>query len=303
MPILTDFWRKIMNRKLRLLATILLLVVAFSSCTNETIIDEQTKDFVCNTSNILIHSTASNSFSFNVALFSKERIKKVEFIGFEGESIDNDNFNVNIIDNNIEVLDDYEYKGYHIKYVMIEITNNSSAEICNFDTLLLNVDGIRRTLSFDTPINHTFQEGNVFTDKLQISVIPNEFPSDFINSETQSATYEFYATEDVILQQVRFEDFLTPCNIIYGINDDEAQTAEFPIYVNKGDKLRISFSIMSELANSSSYLTTNIYFDYLSKTDNTNYYNSAIVIYDPVYPLKDNDTSNIDNLIDSLIKQ
>ena len=183
---------------------------------------------------------------------------------------------------------------------MVEITGKDNIKNCTFENLILNVDGVRQSLSFSTPVNHIFSEGNIFTEGLQISVIPNEFPSSFINNEQESVTYEFYATEDVVLQDIRFDDFLSVSDVIYAIGDEDAHNAEFPISVKKGETIRISFSFTSNSANELSYVATNIYFDYLTKSDNTKHFNSVFVVFDPVYPIIENDNTKINKIVDSL---
>ena len=185
---------------------------------------------------------------------------------------------------------------------MIEIIQKNGVNHCAFQKLILNVDGTRQTLSFDTPVNHEFSDGNVFTKALQISVVPNEFPSEFINDNQQSASYEFEATEDLTLQKIRFNDFLSSSNVVYSIDDGISQNTNFPISLKKGQKIKITFSFMSELANNLSYLTSNIYFDYITDNDNVEHFNSAVIVFDPIYPLNDNDMSNVNKLIESIKK-
>ena len=266
------------------LISLILIVFLFSSCTSE---QQEIANFMNTASNIFINSKSSDALSFNVALFSKEKISQIDYI-------------VNIIDNNIDVLNSYKYKGLYIKYIMVEITGKDNIKNCTFENLILNVDGVRQSLSFSTPVNHIFSEGNIFTEGLQISVIPNEFPSSFINNEQESVTYEFYATEDVVLQDIRFDDFLSVSDVIYAIGDEDAHNAEFPISVKKGETIRISFSFTSNSANELSYVATNIYFDYLTKSDNTKHFNSVFVVFDPVYPIIENDNTKINKIVDSL---
>lgn len=279
------------------LISLILIIFLFSSCTSE---QQEIANFMNTASNIFINSKSSDVLSFNVALFSKEKISQIDYIGLEGTNVNNDDYIVNIIDNNIDVLNSYKYKGLYIKYIMVEITGKDNIKNCTFENLILNVDGVRQSLSFSTPVNHIFSEGNIFTEGLQISVIPNEFPSSFINNEQESVTYEFYATEDVVLQDIRFDDFLSVSNVIYAIGDEDAHNAEFPISVKKGETIRISFSFTSNSANELSYVATNIYFDYLTKSDNTKHFNSVFVVFDPVYPIIENDNTKINKIVDSL---
>ncbi len=277
--------------------SLILIIFLFSSCTNR---QQETADFMNTASNIFINSKSLDTLSFNVALFSERKIDKIDYIGIEGTNVNNDDYTVNLIDNNIDVLNSYKYKGLYIKYIMVEITAKDNIKNCTFENLILNVDGVRQSLSFSTPVNHIFSEGNIFSEELQISVIPNEFPSSFINNKQEGVTYEFYATEDVVLQDIRFDDFLSVSNVIYAIGDEDAHNANFPISVKKGETIRISFSFISNSANELSYVATNIYFDYLTKFDNEKHFNSASIVFDPIYPVIENDNTNIDKIVDSL---
>lgn len=251
--------------------------------------------------NIFINSKSPDVLSFNIALFSKEKINIIDYIGLEGTDINNNDYSVNIIDNNIDSFNSYKYKELYIQYIMVEITRKNNIESCNFENLIINVDGVRQSLHFSTPVNHKFTDGNVFSEDLQISVMPNEFPSNFINNDQERVTYEFYAAEDIVLQDIYFDDFLSVSNVIYAIGDEDAHKAEFPINIKKGQTIKIAFSFDSKSANNLSYLATNIYFNYLTKSDNEKHFNSALVVFDPIYPFFENDNTNINKIIDSLL--
>lgn len=288
-----------MKRKKSLLnlISVILIIFLFSGCSSG---QRETADFMNNASSIFINSKSLNTLSFNVALFSKQKIEKIDYVGIEGVNVNNNDYTVNIIDNNIDVLNSYKYKDLYIKYIMVEISAKDNIKNCTFENLILNVDGVRQSLSFSTPVNHIFSEGNIFTEELQISVIPNEIPSSFINNEQALVTYEFYATEDVVLQGIRIDDFLSVSNVIYAIGDKDAHNADFPISVKKGETIRISFSFTSDSANELSYVATNLYFDYLTKADNKKLFNSVLVVFDPIYPVFDGDTTNINKIVESL---
>ena len=48
---------------------------------------------------------------------------------------------------------------------MVEITAKDNIKNCTFENLILNVDGVRQSLNFSTPVNHIFSEGNIFTEQ------------------------------------------------------------------------------------------------------------------------------------------
>jgi hypothetical protein len=279
------------------LISLILIIFLFSGCSSG---QRETADFMNNASNIFVNSKSLNTLSFNVALFSKQKIEKIDYVGIAGVNVNNNDYTVNIIDNNIDVLNSYNYKDLYIKYIMVEIIAKGDVKNCTIKNIILNVDGVRQSLSFSTPVNHIFSEGDVFTEELQISVIPNEFPSSFINNEQGVVTYNFYATEDVVLQGIRLDDFLSVANVVYAIGEENPHIAHFPINVKKGETISISFSFTSDSANELSYVATNLYFDYLTKADNKKLFNSVSVVFDPIYPVFNNDATNINKIVDSL---
>jgi hypothetical protein len=279
------------------LISLILIIFLFSGCSSG---QWETADFMNNASNVFVNSKSLNTLSFNVALFSKQKIEKIDYVGIAGVNVNNNDYTVNIIDNNIDVLNSYKYKDLYIKYIMVEIIAKGDVKNCTIKNIILNVDGVRQSLSFSTPVNHIFSEGDIFTEELQISVIPNEFPSSFINNEQEVVTYKFYATEDVVLQGIRLDNFLSVANVVYAIGEENPHSAHFPINVKKGETISISFSFTSDSANELSYVATNLYFDYLTKADNKKLFNSVSVVFDPVYPVFNNDATNINKIVDSL---
>ncbi len=283
----------------KLLSVIVLLVVCFlfSACSME---HQSTAQFLSTSSNIFVNTKSPNVCAFNVALFSDHKINQVDYVFLESPDISSEDYTVDIVNNNIDVLDTYQYQGFYIKNIMVEIRCEKPIENSSFESLILNVDGTNHTLHFSTPVTHHFVEGIVFSDKLQIMVFPNEFPSNFINDKQASAVYEFYATEDIALQDIYFDDFLSASNVMYAIGNEPPREAEFPIHVKKDEKLNLYLSFTSESDYDLSYVSTNIYFDYLAESSNERYFNSGVVTFDPIYPILDNDTSHIDKIIDSL---
>lgn len=286
----------------QLFALLVLIITIFTSCTkSNTGRHGKELDFASNGSKVFINTKSSNVLSLNIALFSNNKISDVKYIGLEGSNINNADFDVNIIDNTVNELNRFKYKGLYTKYIMLEITKkNEAVQSCEFNKLVLNVDGERRDINFSTPVKHQFVEGNVFTEALEISVIPNEFAASFINNKDASAIYEFTATKDLTIERVYFDDFLEPIDIFYSINNSQPQSAIFPINVSNGDQINIGFSIDSKIVDSNSYVSTNLIFEYKTNNSDENIYNSVFVVFDPIYPLTDNEFKNIEQLIDGI---
>jgi len=279
-----------------------IVIITLFSVSTAGCCDKRTKsaDFLTNSSHVYINTECSSAVSFHLALFSKQKIHEIKFAGLEGNDIYNESLDVDIYQNDSDIINSYKYQGYHLKYIMIEIKPNSDEVIdCNFERIALNVDGVIRKISFTKPVEHKFSGGNIFTEPLQISVVPNDMPSAYINDTSQYVIYEFLATEDIMLQEIRFSDFIYPANVTYTIDGSESMEAVFPISVSKGQRLKISFSFMSETADKFSYVTNNIYFDYLTESG-MSFYNSAVIVFDPIFPILDNNLSPIRTLYDHI---
>ena len=95
---------------------------------------------------------------------------------------------------------------------------------------------------------------------------------------------------------------MTASNITYSIGDGEEKEAKFPINLKTGQKLTVQLSFKSEIADKYSYLLTNIFFDYVTTADHTKHSTSAVIGFDPIYPIYDNDVTQVEPFIDSIIK-
>ncbi|HHZ02214.1 MAG TPA: hypothetical protein GX396_04660 [Tissierellia bacterium] len=85
---------------------VLVFVIAFfPSCNNSNFGSQDAMvDFASNASKVFINSKSPEVLSFNIALFSNKKISDIKYIGLEGANINNDDFDVNIIDNSVDAL-------------------------------------------------------------------------------------------------------------------------------------------------------------------------------------------------------
>ena len=277
----------------------LVALLMLSACSNYRASDKN-DGFVSNASHVFIDSTSSDVLCFNLAVFSKSEIEKVEYLGLEGTNNNDADYVVSIFDNNIDILNDYEYKGWHIKYCMVEVKCLGNVDNCNFENLVLSIDGNKQTVHFDTAVKHKYSEGNVFSDKLQVAVFPVEFSTSTINTSA-GTVYEFRASDDITLNGIRFDEYIVASNIMYSINYEEPQPAEFPIEVKKDQTIKLSLSFNSNQIESTDYVLTNIYFDYTVESTNTDAYCGGVVVFDPIYPINSDDVSAINTLIERII--
>ena len=112
------------------LISLILIIFLFSGCSSG---QRETADFMNNASNIFVNSKSLNTLSFRVALFSKQKIEKIDYVGIAGVNVNNNDYTVNIIDNNIDVLNSYKYKDLYIKYIMVEIIAKGDVENCTIN--------------------------------------------------------------------------------------------------------------------------------------------------------------------------
>lgn len=282
-----------MKKPVYLISVLAVILTLFSSC------DRTDPQVVTNIGKVFVNSEES-VMSFNFCTISKNEVKNVTCVGLEGASIEHDKIDITVTENNTDELNNYVYKGWHIKNHMVELSCKEGVELCEVERIVLDIDGQIQKIPFQTPARHVFGDGNVFSDVLQLSVFPNEFPSSFINSDNQCAVYEFTAQEDLEITGIRFRDFLTYSDAWYSVNDVEGQEAAFPIAIKKGESVRISISFHSDCADSMSYVVTNMYFDYTTVVEGQTGYCGAVVVFDPVYPLNPDDMSKFDEMITKL---
>ncbi len=276
---------------------LLLILVTICSCAG----GKAKKDFYSNASELLVNSANEDVLSFGFTLFTKTKVSKVECIGLDGPGINYQDYNVEILDNNVDQLNEYRYRGLYVQTLLITITPRVSIEKCNITRIHLNVDGEKHKVDFPNPLIHDFTYGNIFTEELRIAIIPNEFPSSFINDSEQLMTYMFTATEDVVLEEIACTDFLELTDFLIRENGVLVENSAFPVSFSAGSDVDISFRYTSDLANECSYVATNLIFKYREALNNEELINMVQLIFDPIYPISDDNTSPLDHLIDRLI--
>jgi hypothetical protein len=276
---------------------LLFILITVSSCARQ----EAKDDFYSNASELLVNSASEGVLSFGLTLFTKTKIHMVECIGLDGSGINYQDCNVEVFDNNVDRLKAYHYKGLYVQTLLITITPRVPSEKCSITRIHLNVDGEKHKVDFPHPLTHDFTQGNVFTEELRISVIPNEFPSRFINDDEQLLTYMFTVTEDVVLEEIACTDFLELTDFQIRENGILKGDCEFPVSFAAGSDVDINFRYISDLANECSYVATTLIFRYRKVADNEELANKVQLIFDPIYPISDNNTSPIDHIIDRLL--
>ncbi|MCL1852093.1 MAG: hypothetical protein FWF88_03560 [Peptococcaceae bacterium] len=263
----------------------------------------QTAHFASNADKILVNSQRSDTLSFRLTLFTKSRIADVSFAGWEDSRLKDAGYQAEVIDSNNDTLNNYGYKDLFVKYLTIIVTPPENVVgNCKISAILLNVDGKPRRIAFKTPLKHAFTGGYIATKSFGF-VIPSEVAARVINSQEALISLELVANEDLVLNKVSFLDFIEAANIKLSINDQPVKEAAFPLNLEKGDTVNFSISVVSAIADSFSYVSTNIVFEYTSIEDGTTHSGNSCLSFDPVYLPAGVKTSEIDAWIDDLFFQ
>lgn len=284
----------------RLYIIILFLSSILISC-SQLNSDNDTTGLYSNAEKILISSENESSLSFEITLFSKNKIKQYEYLGLEGTNIDN--LDVEMTDNTIDKIKNHKYKDYYTTVLIITITPeqqfNREIEI---NKLVLNINGESNKVEFTTPIIHAFEGGNVFTDDLLPYVMTNEMTSMSIKNNDEFL-YQFEAKKDLQIENIYAKDFLTPSiskmNIGGNIVEDEIQ---YPISIpaNTMVELALQFNGNEPTINELNYISTNLFFEYIAEGNPEKQTNGVVVFLNPIYPILD-DLNKVENYIDTYI--
>ncbi len=237
---------------------------------------------------------------FLLALFSKQKIHEIKFAGLEGNDIYNESLDVDIYQNDSDIINSYKCQGYHLKYIMIEIKPNSVEVIdCNFERIALMLTVLFARYHSRNLLNTNFPEAIYLQNRFKYQFVPNDMPSAYINDTSQYVIYEFLATETLCYKKSDFPIlYILRMSLIRSMAS-ESMEAVFPISVSKGQRLKISFSFMSETVDKFSYVQI-IFTLIISQRAVMSFYNSAVIVFDPIFPILDNDLSPIRTLYDHI---
>jgi hypothetical protein len=256
--------------------------------------------FYSNANKVLVNSQKANSLTFRLALFSKNQIDEVTYIGLEGPDLAGKDYTVVVTGKNDGDLDNYTYRDFFIKYLTVTITPPENfSESCTITGIVLDVDGEQRSITLTTPLKHTFTGGNYSTEALSYA-IPSEISAKLINDSSQSIPCMLIANEDLVLQKIYFTDFIEVAGVKVTVNGESVDAAALPISLKKEDNVVISVYLASTLADAYSYVSAKIFFEYTLLGEDTPLINSACLIFDPVYPINNGETAEIDKMIDTL---
>lgn len=290
-------------RRIRLLSRLcvlisILIVVLFStSCSS----NEAKNDFYSNADYILVNTNEETALCFQLSLFSKSKIEKVDFISFQGSNVSD--LKVDFIDNTIDEIKDYKYKGLYTKVLNFTVKPGSSKDI-TINEALLKFDGKEKKITFKNPIKHTYSEDNIWSEEMMIGIIPNDMAATVINDSEELFTYVFNTQKDIELRSITIRDYLKPVDLKIKVDDVEVGNIDslpLDIGANKEVKIIFYFSSTNDAVNNVSYLGTNLKFEYNVKGSSDILKNDFLIYFNPIYPFQDNDFSRIQKCIDKVV--
>lgn len=287
-----------MNKKLYI---VFFIITSFLFSCSQLSSNNDTLNLYFNAEKVLISSENESSLSFEITFFSKNKVKKYEYLGLEGTNIEN--LNVEMIDNTIDKIKNHKYRDYYTTILMVTITPkeeiNSEIEI---NRLALNINGQSHKVEFTTPIVHSFKGGNVFTHDFVPCMMPNEMSSLVIINDDE-LLYQFEAKTDLELENVYAQDFITPSISKMNIGGDIIEgEIQYPISIpaNAMVELVLQFSSNEPIIDELNYISTNLFFEYTTKENTEKQINGVVVFLNPIYPILD-DLNKVDSYIDSYI--
>ena len=256
-------------------------------------------EFATNASKVFVHQGGSGLLSFNLVLFSRQKISHVDVSGIDVADQDSSDFDVTVENNDFGGIENRSYRGWHTKVVLVTITAPTGITNYEVAAMRLVVDGTPRNVEFTTHLVLADSGGNIFADAFQGRVLPNGFGSEFINAPDQTALYRFTATEDLVLTDVYLPEFITIGSMAASIDQSSLQEARLPLSLRAGQELYLELSFSSHVADEQSYVATTLFFDFTLTGTEERKTNGVSIEFDPISPLSEGDYSKIDRLIDS----
>ncbi|MDR0287805.1 MAG: hypothetical protein LBI03_08925 [Clostridiales bacterium] len=286
-------------KKVKFLLIMFVFVIVFSSCQSS-----NTISFYSNASFLKVHTKEAHCFSFSLTLFSKNKMNKIDFINAEGLGFEQNELTVNITDITTDEVNRFKYKDFYAKSLLVEIKPIEKLDTISISAIILKVDNETHKITFTNSIEHEFSEGLIFSEDLEIRTIPNEFSSSVLEEGVNSSfVYEFSSQQDLTIEQIYCLDFFDAEISGIRIDDITIENASLPFEVKKGQNIAISILYKATDVTAMDYITTNLYFSYKTNQDVDSKENAVIVVFDPVYPIYNNNTSHINTIIDTLISE
>ncbi|HHW70831.1 MAG TPA: hypothetical protein GX392_05800 [Clostridiales bacterium] len=174
-------------------------------------------------------------FGFNLDMISTSKNPKIEFVEFKGTNVQG--LVTELHDDTFDEVKNLCHNDYYIKLLGFQCYTED--EYVQIDGVHLKVDSKDIELVFDPPIKHSVTSD----DKLNTGVATMGYPLIICTTSYQNTEYfyEYYAEENIILEDFYFNDFLKPTNAILYINDTKVGNLEdlLPINIPQGSNFTI----------------------------------------------------------------
>ena len=149
-------------------------------------------------------------------------------------------------DDTYDEIRSMKYNGYYIK--LLGFVCKTGDEFVQIDGVTLNIDGVENKVEFAVPIKHQVKKEDTHT-----SVQIRNYPM-FISSnsyETNEYSFEYYAENDVIIENFGFNNFINIKSCVISINGENVgDLSSFPMSVKKDST--VSFSCYLEFKDKES---------------------------------------------------
>ena len=262
---------------------------------------DEVEDFYCNQQYIKYDANASEVICFNLTFFTKEKIESIKLQDMVGENITTNDYEVNILNNSVEELEDYQYRGLYTSVWMFEMKPNKEVDYCELQQINLVINGEVKEIVFRDPIKNVFQGGNTLSDVFLGMNLPNGFSSRFYNNTNNTAMYLFEVQEDITLESIECKSILTPKIVSVKIGSNVIENVSFPISLQKGQHVEIELCFEGEDEINQFYdVATNLEFNYIyhDKIQKS----ELFLQFDAIYPIQNGNLIHINEYIDRMIQ-
>ena len=286
-----------MQKIKKIIAALLVLsMMILGACAKK---EEKTdvKDYYDNSANISVNIASEEILSFDMVFFTKEKVDEVEVLNLIGDDINNDTFQISLMNNTADIYRNHKYKSLYCSDWLIDCKSDKDNAEYKINGIVLKINGEVRRIDFGKPLEYINKPGNdIFDEELQVMLFSNEFPSSMINSG-EFAGYQFVANEKMKIEKIHVGNNMNT-EVKLFLNDDKITEYSLPVEVEAGTKVNMEIAYNSDELNKFSYVLTNLYVTY--SIDGQQRTRKGAMQFSPTSPV-DNKLTKIDSLIDFVI--
>ncbi len=220
---------------------LLIIPILFTSCTSTP------NDIIFATDMVHYNSHGANQFGFNVNLLLPNTNSTVEFVNFDGINVEN--IDVKFNDDTYDDVKNLNHNGYYMK--LLGFASSNIDEYIQIDSITLKIDDVEHTYKFNSPIKHTVEDLEK-SSPFEIGFAPTIIST--ISFTDTSYNFSFTVTEDIIIENIGFIDFIDMKNATVTVNGSSIKDfEEEPFVVEKNSTLSIRTGLELKDKNSTNY--------------------------------------------------